>query len=199
MAMLPPNRENAMKHLTLSACLLVLAACASVEAASTPQTGSPPICGLATRLGAVAVVPLTHWRPDQKEPPVREAIAQRALENAFRSTPCAASTKVLALSPDTARDARLAEAKASGANTAILVTVQELGPIFIISAPVLFSGWSDVKFTVEEVDLSTGATKLKFDHHRKVGGAFNLRGLGPLQGEMEIALHDVIIGPAPAK
>ena len=188
-----------MKFLILASSALVLTACASVEAASTPQAGSPPICTASAKLGAAAVVPLTHWRPDQKEPPVREAIAQRALENAFRSTPCAASAKVLAIGPDTARDARLVEAKSSGANTAILVTVQELGPIFIISVPVLFSGWSDVKFTIEEVDLSNGATKLKFDHHRKVGGAFNLRGLGPLQGEMETALHDVIVGPAPAK
>lgn len=176
--------------------VLAQAACSSTDAISTPITGAPPLCAPGVALGAVAVAPLTRWRPDQKEKERREAIARKAIETAFRSMPCARSVKLLGIAPDAQSAAKLAEAKSGGADTAVLIRIDELGPILIISVPVLWSTWSDIKFGLEEVDVATGQTLLKFDHHRKVGGAFQVRGVGPLEGEMETALRELIVGPA---
>jgi len=187
-----------MKRFGLSLVALTLTSCSTTERTSAPLLGAPPLCSAGVRLGDVQVAPLTHWRPDQKEKEARAEIARKAIEAAFRSTPCAQSVKVLPAAPDTEAAAKIAQAKSEGAETAVLITVHELGPILNLSIPVLWSTWSDVKFDLEAVDAATGEAKFRVEHHRKVGGAFQLRGVGPLQGEMETALHEVITG-APAK
>lgn len=174
--------------------LLALAACASTERQNSVSVGSPPLCARDAQLGDVVVAPLTRWRPDQKEKEDRAAIAQGAIGEAFKGVPCAASVRVLPIAPDGDVSAKLAQAKAEGAETAVVIRVDELGPILIVSFPALWSTWSDVRFNLEAVDLASGATKLKLDHHRKVGGAFDVRGVGPLQAEMEAALGEVIAG-----
>jgi hypothetical protein len=174
--------------------LAALAACATTERKSTASVGSPPLCSPGVQLGDVVVAPMTHWRADQKEKAERAAIAQGAIGEAFKKVPCASSVKVLSIAPDGDASAKLAQAKGDGAETAVLIRVEELGPILTISIPALWSTWSDVKFSLEAVDLASGEAKLRLDHHRKVGGAFQLRGVGPLQAEMEAALGEVIAG-----
>jgi hypothetical protein len=84
-----------------------------------------------------------------------------------------------------------------GANTAILVRIDELGPIAVVSFPALWSTWSDVQFTLDVVDVATGNVVRSIPHRRQKGGAFEMRGLEPLQAEMEIALKDVLLGDTP--
>jgi hypothetical protein len=148
-------------------------------------------------LGKVTVAPLTRWRADQKEPEVREAIAMKAINTAFAGTPCAAGATVLPISTDDTSVARLAQARMEGANTAILVRIDELGPIAVVSFPALWSTWSDVQFTLDVVDVATGNVVRSIPHRRQKGGAFEMRGLEPLQAEMEIALKDVLLGDTP--
>lgn len=186
-----------MKRLLIAIMALALSACSTTDVVSTPALGSPPLCSAGAQLGAVTVIPLTRWRPDQKEKEARAEIGRKAMEAAFMSTPCARSVKVLAPAPDSEAGAKLEQAKAEGANTAVLIRMDELGPILIISIPALWSTWSDIKFNFEAIDLASGQTRLKVDHHRKVGGAFQVRGVGPLQAEMETALHELITGPQP--
>jgi hypothetical protein len=154
--------------------------------------------GLCARpLGKVTVAPLTRWRADQKEPEVREAIAMKAINTAFAGTPCAAGATVLPIATDDTSVARLAQARMEGANTAILVRIDELGPIAVVSFPALWSTWSDVQFTLDVVDVATGNVVRSIPHRRQKGGAFEMRGLEPLQAEMEIALRDVLLGDTP--
>ena len=175
-------------------------AAASLALASTACASAPPGAeSIASQspgvsLGKVVIAPLTRWRVDQKEPEVREAIAAKAIEAVAPSISCAASARVLPIAADANASAKLAEAKAGGATTVVFIRIDELGPIAILSFPALWSTWSDVKFTLDAVDLATGQVVRSIPHRRQKGGAFEVRGLGPLQAEMELALRDVILG-----
>jgi hypothetical protein len=54
-----------------------------------------------------------------------------------------------------------------------------------------------VQFTLDVVDVATGNVVRSIPHRRQKGGAFEMRGLEPLQAEMEIALRDVLLGDTP--
>lgn len=179
--------------------IVAAAALAAVSCASAPPpVEAPPaqaaLCSPGVSLGKVVIVPLTRWRDDQKEPQVREAIAMRAIEKVAPSISCAESAKVMPIALDAQVQARLVQARLDSANTAIVIHIEELGPIAVLSFPTLWSTWSDVKFTLEAVDVASGEASRTIPHHRREGGAYEARGLDPLQGEMEQALKDVIAG-----
>lgn len=174
---------------------MTASACASGPPGAESLAAEAPLCASGVQLGKVVVAPLTRWRPDQKEPAVREAIAQRAIAAVLPATPCATSVRILPVAANAQADVALATAKSEGASTLVLVRIDELGPVMTVSFPALWSTWSDVKFTLEAVDVKTGASLRSIPHHRQKGGAFESRGLEPLQGEMEQALRDVISGP----
>lgn len=177
--------------------LVAATGCASAPPNAETFAAQAPLCGPGVSLGKVVIAPLTRWRADQKEPPVREAIALKAIEAVAPAISCATSASVLSVAADAAAAGALATAKAEGAQTALLVRIDELGPIATLSFPAVWSTWSDVKFTLDAVDLASGQAVRSIPHRRQKGGAFEVRGLDPLQGEMEQALKDVILGAAP--
>ena len=148
---------------------------------SRSRSAQAPLCAPGVQLGNVVVAPLTRWRPDQKEPEVREAIAQRASRRCCQTMPCASSVKVLSRGARTPgwRSARGGEG--GRRQDSAPHPVEELGPITILSFPALWSTWSDVKFTLEAVDAADGRALRSIPHHRQKGGAFEARGLEPLQ------------------
>lgn len=178
---------------------LAVAGCAT---SSPPPVEIPPaqpaLCAPGVSLGKVMVAPLTRWRADQKEPELREAIAVKAIEAVLPAMPCATSVQVKPVLPDAQAVARLSEARRDGMKSIVLIRIDELGPIAILSFPALWSTWSDVSFTLDVVDTATGDTLRSIPHRRQKGGAYEVRGLEPLQAEMEQALKDVILGAAPA-
>ncbi len=176
--------------------LLTVAGCASAPPDAESFPAQAPLCAPGVALGKVAIVPLTRWRPDQKEPEVREAIAQKAVANLASEISCASSVNVLSIAVDSMSADMLGKARADGAKTALLIRIEELGPIAVLSFPALWSTWSDVKFTLDAIDVQTGASLRSIPHRRQKGGAFEARGLEPLQDEMEAALRDVILGAA---
>jgi hypothetical protein len=183
-----------MRPAILGVILIALSGCASAQQPSPGIAPAAPLCAPGVSLGKVVIAPLTRWRVDQKEPAVREAIAQKAIDAVAPGIPCAASVSVLPIAPDAQSADRLAKARADGAATALLIRIDELGPITIISFPALWSTYSDVQFTLEAIDTQTDEILRSIPHHRRKGGAFEVRGLDPLQDEMEQALKDVILG-----
>lgn len=181
-------------HVVVALFLLSAAGCASAPPGAEAIPAQAPLCASGVSLGKVVIAPLTRWRADQKEPEVREAIALKAIEAVAPAIACASSVKVLGIAADARSAQALATAKAGGANTALLIRIDELGPIAILSFPALWSTWSDVKFTLDAVDVQSGTTLRSVPHRRQKGGAFEARGLDPLQAEMEAALKDVILG-----
>ena len=183
-----------MRAAFVAVLLVTLQGCATAQQSPVPATGASPLCAPGVSLGKVVIAPLTRWRADQKEPQVREAIAQKAIEAVAPALSCAASVEVLSISADAQAAESIASAKAGGAQTALLIRINELGPVTIISFPALWSTYSDVQFTLDAIDVTTGETLRSIPHQRRKGGAFEVRGLDPLQGEMEQALKDVILG-----
>ncbi len=183
-----------LRHYATALLLGSTAACASAPPGAERFPVQAPLCAPGVSLGKVVIAPLTRWRPDQKEPKVREEIARKAIDAVAPAITCASSSRVLDVVADAGASDALAAARAEGANTALLIHIDELGPIAILSFPALWSTWSDVKFTLDAVDVQTGATLRSIPHRRQKGGAFEARGLDPLQGEMEAALKDVILG-----
>ncbi|MFT3726038.1 MAG: hypothetical protein QM773_20935 [Hyphomonadaceae bacterium] len=183
-----------LRHSVVLLMLISAAGCASAPPGAESFPAQAPLCAPGVSLGKVVIAPLTRWRPDQKEPQVRGAIAQKAIEAVATAISCATSVKVLSITADDRSADALAAAGTEGAKTALLIHIDELGPIAILSFPALWSTWSDVKFTLDAVDVSTGANLRSIPHRRQKGGAFEARGLDPLQSEMEAALKDVILG-----
>ena len=183
-----------MRAAFVAALLVALPGCATAQQSPVPAIGASPLCAPGVSLGKVVIAPLTRWRADQKEPQVREAIAQKAIEAVAPALSCAASVEVLSIAADAQAAESIAAAKAAAAQTALLIRINELGPVTIISFPALWSTYSDVQFTLDAIDVTTGETLRSIPHQRRKGGAFEVRGLDPLQGEMEQALKDVLLG-----
>ncbi len=180
------------------ATALALGGCTSVQVRDDIRDGGPPLCNqLNNSLGTVAVLPEMQWRPDQKEPEARQKIAEAAIQATFRSFSCGKIAEIRPVGPWSClpRGKVLADAAAKGIDTLVFIQVEELGPQLFISIPVLWSTFSDVKLRLRAVRTRTAETVLDLVHRRIVGGPFALRGVGPLQEEMESALRD-IVGPS---
>lgn len=178
---------------------LALAACSSATVQEATQVGTPPLCSQGRALGAVLVVAETRWRPDQKEPALRQAMAQRAIESAVDLLPCG---QVIAVTPIGASSQQtnaemLANNATAKADTLIRVRAEELGPQLIISIPVLWRVNSDAKMHVTALDARTGATLLEVEHRRTVGGPFTLRPAAMAEGEFATALRHILVGREP--
>ncbi|HEY9898685.1 MAG TPA: hypothetical protein V6D00_05840 [Pantanalinema sp.] len=173
---------------------LFLGGCASVQVQHELLQGEAPLYQPArASLGVISVRPETRWRPDQKEPESRERIARAAIEAVFRDLPASRVAEIRPFARWSATaDLGLAEARQAGVDTVVTITVEELGPQLYLSIPVLWSTYSDVRFQLRAVRAQTGETLLDIKHKRLVGGPFELRGVGPLQAEMELALREVL-------
>lgn len=171
--------------------VLFLSGCATVQVQREVFQGEAPLFQPARTLGVIEVCPETRWRPDQKEPKLREGIARAAIEAVFRSIPTGRVNAIRPFAPSSSREERFETERAAGIDTMVFITVEELGPKLYLSIPALWSTYSDIQFQLWAV-RTTGETVLDVKHHRTVGGPFQLRGLGPLQGEMETALRDVL-------
>jgi hypothetical protein len=180
----------------LRACAAMLAAatlgaaCTSVETQNTVRKGEPPICPGGGEIGPVLVSPQTHWRKDQKEREKREDIAMAAIGAAFTNMPCARVVRLAPIGEET--NATVLREMAGDARTIVVIRIQELGPTLEIGFPVLWSGYSDIRFDVVVIDTRSGAVRLDMERHRKVGGPGAIRGVDPLQAEFEAALRGVI-------
>jgi hypothetical protein len=68
----------------------LMAGCSSVRVQRQVSIGEEPLFQpTRTALGLIAVQPETRWRPDEKEPQVREKIAMAAISDVFNDLPTA--------------------------------------------------------------------------------------------------------------
>jgi hypothetical protein len=167
-------------------CALALAASAcSTEIREEVATGAPPLCANAPSLGTVAVVAETRWRPDQKEPAIREAMAARAIARAFAALPCGQVVAIAKIGP-------APQPSAVAADTLVRVRIEELGPLVTLSLPVLWRIDSGAKLRLTATTAASAATLLDVAHHRTVGGPFSIRPASKVEGVLEDALRDLV-------
>lgn len=170
-----------------------LAGCASTQVESTGAPLAQPLCTSSSTRISLMWAP--RWRPDQKEPPLREAAAERGMARYAQSLPCAASVRIHrllpaeAFTPLTAEEAlALARAKGDQPDKVVLLTVRELGPKLLIGLPTLVEGGTEVVLEARVVQAHPLTTLAAPRMHWQKGGPFYIKGVKSLDLDMQTAL-----------
>jgi hypothetical protein len=183
-------------RLTL-ACMLtcLLAACASTRVQSTGTPLAHALCPLGGPTVSLSVLWGPQWRPDQKEPPLREAAALRGIEAFFRSQACVGPLAIHRVAmpspPEALTDAQvldMARAQGDASDQVVLLTVRELGPKLIIGIPWLIEGGTEVIVESRVADGHTGAALASLRTHWQHGGPFYIKGVKTLDQDMQTVL-----------
>ena len=202
--------EGVRLGMILVAVLGALSGCASTTTDVTGQALQAPLCGSASAPApasmAVAVLWGPSWRPDQKEPPLREAAALQGIQQFFATQRCLTDVAIQRITIP-AQNARLsdaalldmAKALAPHADKVVLIVVRELGPQLRIGLPTLVEGGTEVVVDVRVVGaqhqvLPAQAQFLAQVHWQK-GGPFYVKGVKSLDQDMQAALASVFVAP----
>lgn len=134
-----------------------------------------------------------QWRPDQKEPAAREALAQQGIEDFVSQHPCLSVTELKRLPTDAGipTDTELVQ-KAARTNPqserVVLVVVRELGPRLLIGLPVLVEGGTEVVIEVRVLDPVGSKVLADARTQWRNGGTFVIKGVKSLDTDMSAAL-----------
>lgn len=181
-----------------------LSGCASTTVESTGQTMQAPLCGSAAAPASASVAVLwgPSWRPDQKEPPLREAAALRGIQQFFATQRCLTDVAIARIdipAQGELSDAALldkAKALTPHADKAVLIVVRELGPLLRIGLPTLVEGGTEVVIEVRVVDAARQASLAQVQTHWHKGGPFYIQGVKTLDQDMQAALASVLAAPS---
>ncbi len=198
------SHQVTLLGLSLVAVLGALSGCASTTIDVTGQTLKAPLCGSASASASTSVAVLwgPSWRPDQKEPPLREAAALRGIQQFFATQRCLKDVAIqrIAIPAQAERlsDAALldmAKALTPHADKVILIVVRELGPKLRIGLPTLVEGGTEVLVDVRMVDAQRQAREAMVQTHWQMGGPFYVKGVKTLDQDMQAALASVFVAP----
>ncbi len=174
----------------------MVSACASTQFRSAGQMPEEPLCERANESISALVLWGAQWRPDQKEPVLREAAAKRGIETFFAESKCFTTARVLQVvndrpaidaTPDDLRS--LAARERPAATRALFITVRELGPVLkVFSSLALLEGGSEVVFDVRSFDVASGRMSSDFQANWQRGGPWVIKGTGSLDTELQAAL-----------
>lgn len=191
--------------LSLVAVLGALSGCASTTIDVTGQALQAPLCGRASAASASASVAVLWgplWRPDQKEPPLREAAALKGLQQFFATQRCLTDVAIQRIAipaqGELLSDAALldmAKTLTPHANKVILIVVRELGPKLRIGLPTLVEGGTEVVVDVRVVDAQRQTREATVQTHWQKGGPFYVKGVKSLDQDMQAALASVFVAP----
>ena len=177
---------------------LALAGCASTTVETTGNALKAPLCKPGEAPRSVYVVWGPEWRPDQKEPAQREALAQKGIEEFLADVPCLIVAGVKRFPAESAIPSNeellhLSRSATPPADFAVLVVVHELGPVLLIGIPVIVEGGTDVVIDVRVLESATSAVLAESRTHWKNGGTFVIKGTGSLARDMASALRAALL------
>lgn len=185
-----------------------LSGCASTTIESTGQPMPRPLCSSPSPAASdtpvsVAVLWGPWWRPDQKEPPLREAAALKGIQQFFAAQRCVTDLTIERITIPAQREQlsdtallEMAKARSPHADKAILIVVRELGPKLRIGLPMLVAGGTEVVVEVRVVDAKRQATEATVQTHWQKGGPFYIKGVKTLDLDMQTTLASVFVAPS---
>lgn len=185
-----------------------LSGCASTTIESTGQSLQTPLCAspsasaAPTAVTSVAVLWGPSWRPDQKEPVLREAAALKGIQRFFATQRCLTEVAIARIdipAQGELSDAALldqAKALTPHADKAVLIVVRELGPLLRIGLPTLVEGGTEVVVAVRVVDARRQVSEAQVQTHWHKGGPFYIQGVQTLDQDMQAALASVLVAPS---
>ena len=201
----PPLSTRPMRHSAIFAgvtlCIMLLG-CASTRVETTGSAMQEPLC----QAGAEKLTALVYWgpkwRPDQKEPPLREAAALRGIQDFFTSSDCVAGVVIRRLPgepsnqvPSDEQLLRLAAASVPAPDRVLLIVIRELGPKLIIGIPMLVEGGTEAVLEVRVHDVRTSEVMAAIRTHWQNGGTFVIKGVKTLDQDMSAALRAALMPP----
>lgn len=184
--------------LAVLVALTFMTGCASTKVETTGTQPQQPLC----RVGEPAVSTLVYWgsqwRPDQKEPQLREAAALRGIEDFFNRAGCIAITGIHRLPeekplPTNEALVRLASNSTPVPERVVLIVVRELGPRITIGIPKIVEGGTEVLIDIRVLNPTTKKSLTNTQTRWRNGGTFVIKGVKTLDQDMSAALKAVLM------
>jgi hypothetical protein len=192
---------TAVAIVTLCAALM---GCANTKVESTGTSMEAPLCRAGGEHLSVVSFWQPQWRPDQKEPALREAAAIRGMEDFFAATGCIDQFDIRRLSgPDAqARPSNVdlvqwALNVKPNVDRVVFITVHELGPKLLVGLPVLVEGGTEVVLDIRALDARTSRPLADLNTHWQNGGTFVIKGVKTLPSDMKSALKAALMPERP--
>lgn len=181
----------------------LLIGCASTKIETTGMTMNAPLCRQGNDQISVVAFWQPKWRPDQKEPDLREAAALLGIEGFFASTACVTKADIRRLNNQDAPDhpsdeqlLRLASALTPASDRVLLIVVRELGPKLVVGIPVIVEGGTEAVLEIRVLDSHSSRPLADLKTHWQNGGTFVIKGVKSLPQDMKAALHVALMPPA---
>ena len=181
------------------AALLVASGCASTRIELRPEGPLPSLCVPAPGGGLTRVTWWPQWRPDQKEPAAREAIAEAGLRRVALEGGCLgpATFRRRSAVPAAGREAEGEDPGQPPAARVLLVTVRELGPVLRVGSGSIVEGETNVVLELRELDPRTAGLRLRTIDWRN-GGPGVVKGVATLEDDIAEAFRRLLEGRPPA-
>jgi hypothetical protein len=186
--------------LVLACLVAALAGCASTKVETSGEVTTAPFCQLDGDKIAVLALWSPKWRPDQKEPALREAAALHGLEDFLATTRCVSSSEVRRFNAPEANDRpsdeqlmNIALASKPTPDRVVFVTVRELGPKLLIGIPAIVEGGTEVVLEIRVIDSRTARPLADLKTHWQNGGKFVIKGVKSLPQDMKSALYAALM------
>lgn len=185
--------------LVILVATIFLAGCASTTVNTTGSPLKEPLCQAGKRPISTLVYWGTKWRPDQKEPQLREAAALRGIQDFLSWSGCLSvvalnrltTEQMLAPNEELIRSASSSNPKPE---RVLLVVVRELGPRLLIGIPVVVEGGTEVLIDVRVLNATTSEVLATTQTTWRNGGPFVIKGVKTLDQDMSAALAVTLIG-----
>jgi hypothetical protein len=146
-------------------------------------SGKPPAGSLCQAPGEslrALIVWDTRWRPDQKEPAKREAMAEQGIRQFAARSGCYAYVRVERGPPSM---------RVADVDRVVAITVRELGPVLeLFSSLALVDGGTEVTLDIVSFVPGRANSRESFSVHWKNGGHGVVKGVASLPDDMQSAL-----------
>lgn len=186
------------------AVLSLLTACASTKIETTGSPLKESVFRVGERALTTAVYWSPQWRPDQKEPSLREAAALRGIQDFLGRTSCLAVSGIHRLPAEDALRSdeelmRMASSTSTKPERVLLIVVRELGPRLTVGIPVIVEGGTEVLIDVRVLDPQSSAPLANARTFWRNGGTFVIKGVKTLDQDMSAALSATLMPGAGTK
>jgi len=191
----------AIRHYLAAAVLAaisVLSGCASTRIDTAGSPLKAPLCQEGSEPLTTVIYWGTQWRPDQKEPALREAAALRGINDFLSHTNCLSVAGVHRLPagsfiPSDEDLLRSAASPSAVPERVVHIVVRELGPHVSFGIPVIVEGGTEVVIDVHVRNPRTAAVLANTRTHWRNGGSFVIKGVRTLDQDMRAALDAALM------
>ena len=175
-----------------------LTGCASTKVETTGSPLKEPLCRTDSPSVSTLVYWGTKWRPDQKEPRLREAAALRGIQDFLSRSGCLSVIAVNRLTneqlPESNEDLmRVASISDFKSQRVLLIVVRELGPRLLVGIPVILEGGTEVLIDVRVINAATSESLATTQILWRNGGTFVIKGIKTLDQDMSAALRSALM------